>query len=360
MTGYHNKPGDEGFSPDLPEIGLSVLCCELAQRKFATMQRRELITLLGGAALLWPRAMRAQPPLPLVGFLSSGNASAWQPFVAGFRKGLLEEGFAEAQVRIEFRWGEGRYDRLPELAADLIRLQPAVILGGGPPAAHALKSVTSTIPIVFVSGDDPVKSGLVDSLNRPSANVTGAAIFTGQLGAKQLGLLRELVPRATIVAMLVNPKNPVSDFVVKDVRAAAEVSGHRIDIVSAGNVDEIEKAFATIAELGADALIVGADPYFFTQSDKVVALAARHKVPAIYEFREYVENGGLASYGASISDGYRQAGVYAGRILKGTKPADLPVLQPTKFELVINLKAVKALNLVLSPSLQATSDEVIE
>jgi putative tryptophan/tyrosine transport system substrate-binding protein len=324
------------------------------------MQRRELITLLGGAALSWPLAARAQPTPPLIGFFSSGNAVAWQPFVVGFRRGLLEEGFAEEQVRIEYRWGEGQYDRLPEFAADLVRLQPAVILGGGPPAAHALKTATTTIPIVFVSGDDPVKSGLVESLNRPGGNVTGAAIFTGQLGAKQLGLLRELVPRATVVAMLVNPKNPVSEFVIKDVRAAAVLSGHRIETVSAGNVDEIERAFASIAELHADALIVGADPYFFTQSEKVVALAARNRVPAIYEFREFVEAGGLASYGASITDGYRQAGVYAGKILKGAKPADLPVLQPTKFELVINLAAVKALNLTLSPSLQATADEVIE
>jgi putative tryptophan/tyrosine transport system substrate-binding protein len=326
-----------------------------------TMKRREFIALLGSAGATWLLAARAQAALPLIGFFSSGNATAWQPFVAGFRKGLLEEGFAEGQhVRIEYRWGDGHYDRLPEIAAELVRLQPTVILGGGPPAAHALKKATTTIPIVFVSGDDPVRSGLVESLNHPGANVTGAAIFTGQLGAKQLGLLRELVPRATVVAMLVNPKNPVSEFVISDVRAAAEVSGHRIEPVNASNVDEIEKAFATIAELHADALIVGADPYFFTQSGKVVALAARDRVPAIYEFREFVEAGGLASYGASITDGYRQAGVYTGKILKGEKPADLPVLQPTKFELVINLAAVKALNLTLSPSLQATADEVIE
>jgi putative ABC transport system substrate-binding protein len=325
------------------------------------MRRRDFMTLLGSAATAWPLGARAQTSPPLIGFLSSGDAVTWRPFTAGFRKGLLEEGFAEGQhLRIEYRWGEGRYDRLPEVATELVRLQPAVILGGGPPAAHALKAATTTIPIVFVSGDDPVKSGLVESLNRPGANVTGAAIFTGQLGAKQLGLLRELAPNATVVAMLVNPKNPVSESVIRDVRAAAAVSGHRIEIVNAGNADEIEKAFATIPELHAEALIVAADPYFFTQSQRVVTLAARNKVPAIYEFREYVEAGGLASYGASITDGYRQAGVYAGRILKGAKPADLPVLQPTKFELVIDLKAVKALNLTLSPSLQATADEVIE
>ena len=214
------------------------------------MRRRHFITLLGSAAA-WPLEARAQASPPLIEFFSSGNAATWQPFVAGFRKRLLEEGFAEGQhVRIEYRWGEGHYDRLPEIAAELVRLHPAMILGGGLPAAHALKSATTTIPIVFVSGDDPVKSGLVESLNHPGANVTGAAIFTRQLGAKQLGMLRELVPKATIVVMRVNPKNPV-----RDVRATAEVSGHGIETVNAGNVDEIEKTFSTIAEFHADALI---------------------------------------------------------------------------------------------------------
>jgi putative ABC transport system substrate-binding protein len=201
---------------------------------------------------------------------------------------------------------------------------------------------------------------LVASLNRPGSNVTGAAIFTGQLGAKQLGLLRELVPKAAVVAMLVNPNNPVTEAVISDVRAAAAVTGHQIRIVNASNQDEIGKAFATLGELRADALIVGADPYFFTRNEQLVALAARHAVPAIYEFREFVVNGGLVSYGASIADGYRQAGAYAGQILKGAKPADLPVLQPTKFELVINLKAVKALGLTLSSGLLAIADDVIE
>ena len=325
------------------------------------MRRREFIALLGTASTL-PLVASAQKPVPpLIGFLNSGSSAALQMVTAGFRKGLLEEDFTEGQtVAIEYRWGEGRYDRLPGLAADLVRSQLAVIVGGGPPAAHAAKAATSTIPVVFVSGEDPVKSGLVASLNRPGGNVTGVAIFTGQLGAKQLGLLRELVPAATVVGMLVNPNNPVTEPVVEEVRAASEVSGHKIQIVNARNEDDIETAFATLREVHADALIVAADPYFLTQSEKLAALAARHGLPAIYELREFAASGGLVSYGASITDGYRQAGVYAGRILKGAKPADLPVLQPTKFELVINLKAVKALNLTLSPSLQATADEVIE
>jgi putative tryptophan/tyrosine transport system substrate-binding protein len=235
-----------------------------------------------------------------------------------------------------------------------------VIFGAGPPAAHAASSATKTIPIVFVSGYDPVKSGLVASLSRPGGNVTGASIFTGQLGAKQLGLLRELVPKAALVAILVNPSNPLTEAVITEVRAAAAVTGHQIQIVDARDEGEIDKAFATLQELHADALIVGADPYFFGRAAQLIALAARYRVPAIFELREFAMAGGLMSYGASITDGYRQAGVYAGRILKGASPADLPVLQPTKFELVINLKTVKALGLTLSPGLLAIADEVIE
>jgi putative ABC transport system substrate-binding protein len=325
------------------------------------MRRRKFIKLMGGAAVAWPLAARAQPAKPLIGFMSSGSSASWRPFVAGFLKGLHEADFTEGQnVTIEYRWAEGQYSRLPELAADLVRRQAAVILGGGPPAAHAAKAATSTIPIVFVSGDDPVRSGLVASLNRPGGNVTGAAIFTGQLGAKQLGLLRELLPKAVVIAVLVNPNNPVTEAVTKDVRDAAVVTGHQIQIVNAGNEDELGKAFATVTELHADALIVGADPYFFSRSEHLVALAARRAAPAIYEFREFAANGGLISYGASISDGYRQAGVYAGQILRGAKPADLPVLQPTKFELVINLKTARTLGLTVPPSLLATADEVIE
>jgi putative tryptophan/tyrosine transport system substrate-binding protein len=325
------------------------------------MKRREFIGLLGGAAVS-PLAARAQQvATPVIGFLHSGSPKPDVDLVAAFRSGLKEGGYVdEKNVIIEFLWAEGRYDRLPELAADLVRRQVKVIIGGGPPAAVAAKAVTTTIPVVFVSGDDPVKSGLVASLSRPGGNVTGVTIFAGQLAAKQLGLLRELVPKAAVVGVLVNPSNPVSEAVIADVRGAASLTGHRIQIVKAGNEVEIDNAFAAITEFHADALFVGSDPYFYARSNQIVALAARHAVPAIYEFREFAANGGLMSYGASLTDGYRQAGVYAGQILKGAKPADLPVLQPTKFELVINLKTVKALGLTLAPGLLAIADEVIE
>jgi len=325
------------------------------------MRRRVFITVLGVAAAHPFAAYAQQPTVPLVGFLHSGSAKPNEILVAAFRDGLKETGYIEDKnVTIEFLWADGRYDRLPELAADLVRRKVAVIFGAGPPAAHAASAATKAIPVVFVSGDDPVKSGLVASLNRPGANVTGAAMFTGQLAAKQLGLLRELVPKAALVTMLVNPRNPLTEAAIADFRAAAAVTGHQIQIVNAGDEGEINKAFATIRELRADALIVGADPYFFARSEQLVALEARYSVPAIFEFREFALAGGLMSYGASIRDGYRQAGVYTGRILKGASPADLPVLQPTKFELVINLKTAKALGVAPSPGLLAIADEVIE
>jgi putative ABC transport system substrate-binding protein len=325
------------------------------------MKRREFITLLG-AATAWPFAAHAQQPaMPVIGFLHSGSPQPNVNLVTAFLNGLSEAGYVDNKnVAIEFLGAEGRYDRLPELAADLVRRRVAVIFGAGPPAAHAASSATKTIPIVFVSGYDPVKSGLVASLSRPGGNVTGASIFTGQLGAKQLGLLRELVPKAALVAILVNPSNPLTEAVITEVRAAAAVTGHQIQIVDARDEGEIDKAFATLQELHADALIVGADPYFFGRAAQLIALAARYMVPAIFELREFATAGGLMSYGASITDGYRQAGIYAGRILRGASPADLPVLQPTKFELVINLKTVKALGLSLSPGLLAIADEVIE
>ena len=328
------------------------------------MRRRAFITLLGtllGAAAVWPFAGYAQQPTPVVGFLNSGSPDSNVNLVTAFRNGLNEAGYiVDKNVAIEYRWAEGRYDRLPELAADLVRRKVAVIFGAAPPAAHAAKSATSTIPVVFVSGEDPVASGLVTSLGRPGGNVTGAAMLTGQLGAKQLGLLREIVPKATSVAILVNPDNPLTGAVIADIRTAATVTGHQIQTVKASDENEIGKAFAALKELHADALIVAADAYFFSRSEQLVTLAARYRIPAIFEYREFAMAGGLMSYGASIADGYRQAGVYAGRILAGAKPADLPVLQPTKFELVINLKTVKTLGLTVSPGLLAIADEVIE
>ena len=325
------------------------------------MQRRVFIKLLG-AVTAWPFAAHAQQPtMPVIGFLHSGSPKPNINLITAFEDGLNEAGYVDNKnVAIEFLWAGGRYDRLPGLASDLVLRKVTVIFGAGPPAAHAARSATTTIPIVFVSGDDPVKSGLVASLNRPGGNVTGVALFTGQLGAKQLGLLRELLPKAALVAILVNPNNPLTEAVTTDVRAAASVTGHQIQIVNASDEGEIDKAFATIKELHADALIVGADPYFFARNDQLVALAARYAVPAFYELREFAVNGGLMSYGASITDGYRRAGAYAGQILKGAKPADLPVLQPTKFELVINLKTAKTLGLTIPPGVLAIADEVIE
>lgn len=325
------------------------------------MNRRALIKLLAATTALPLTARAQQPSLPVIGFLHSGSPKPNINLVTAFRNGLNEAGYVvDKNVSIEFLWAGGAYDRLPELAADLVRRKVAVIFGAGPPAAHAASSATKTIPIVFVSGEDPVTSGLVASLNRPGGNVTGAAMFTGQLGAKQLGLLRELVPNAALVAILVNPNNPLTEGVITDVRAAAAITGHRIQIVNARDEGEIEKAFATLKGLHADALIVGADPYFFARNEQLVALAARYMVPAIFEFREFAMAGGLMSYGASITDGYRQAGVYAGQILKGAKAADLPVLQPTKFELVINLKTAKSLGLEFPATLLGSADEVIE
>jgi ABC-type uncharacterized transport system substrate-binding protein len=325
------------------------------------MNRRALIKLLAATTALPLTARAQQPSLPVIGFLHSGSPKPNINLVTAFRNGLNEAGYVDDKnVVIEFLWAGGKYDRLPELAADLVRRKVAVIFGAGPPAAHAASSATKTIPIVFVSGEDPVMSGLVASLNRPGGNVTGAAMFTGQLGAKQLGLLRELVPDAALVAILVNPNNPLTEGVITDVRAAAAITGHRIQIVNASDEGEIEKAFATLKGLHADALIVGADPYFFARNEQLVALAARYMVPAIFEFREFAMAGGLMSYGASITDGYRQAGVYAGQILKGAKAADLPVLQPTKFELVINLKTTKSLGLEFPATLLGSADEVIE
>jgi putative ABC transport system substrate-binding protein len=325
------------------------------------IRRREFITLLGGAAV-WPLAAGAQQSLmPVVGFLHSGSPETYATIVAAFRQGLREAGYVEDQnVAIEFRWARGQYDRLSVLAAELVHRPVAVITAGGPPAARAAKAATPTIPIVFATGEDPVKAGLVASLHRPSGNVTGVSVFTGQLGAKQLGLLRELVPGADVIAFLGNPQNPLTRAQTDDVQLAARTTGHKLHIVNSSTESEFEKAFASIIENRAGALIVGADTFFYAQRDHLVALAIRHRIPAMYELREFTEAGGLVSYGASITDGYRQAGLYTGRVLKGIKPADLPVLQPTRLELVINLKAANTLGLVVPNSMQLLADEVIE
>jgi putative tryptophan/tyrosine transport system substrate-binding protein len=323
------------------------------------MKRREFITLLGSAAATWPLAAGAQQPaIPVIGFLRSTPSASFMHFVAAFQQGLKEEGFVEGQnVAIEYRWADNQLDRLPGLAAELIQRQVAVIVGNTQ-AAEVAKTATHTIPIIFVTGEDPVTTGLVASLNRPSGNVTGVVFFaSGHLGTKRMELLCEMVPKAAMIAVLMDPRFATE---LPGVEGAGRALGRQILVVNAASEHELDDAFSQIVRAGAGALLVGGGPFFTSQRQRLVALAARHAIPAIYDARDHVEAGGLMSYATSITGAYRQAGIYTGHILKGAKPADLPVVQPTKFELVINLRTARALGLTVPLIMQMTADEVIE
>jgi putative ABC transport system substrate-binding protein len=326
------------------------------------MKRRDLITLLGGAAA-WPMAARAQPTgMPVVGWISSRAASESSYLVTAFRQGLKETGYIESQnVVLDFRWGDGRYDQLPALATELVRRPVTVIVAtGGDPAAQAAKVATVTIPIVFVSGSDPVKVGLLASLNRPGGNITGVHLLLLSMGAKRLGLLHELVPAANPIGVLANPNFADAQAQLRDIEEAANSLGLELLMLKASTELEIDAAFKELSERKIGAVLIGSDPFFTTRRGQLAALTLRHGLPAMFDLREYTVAGGLMSYGASLVDGYRQGGMYVGRILKGEKPADLPVMQSTKFEFVINLNIAGALGLTVPPSLLAIADEVIE
>jgi putative ABC transport system substrate-binding protein len=326
------------------------------------MNRRELMLLLGGATIA-PRALRAeQKAMPVIGYLSAGSPGVFAPDGGVFRRGLSETGYVEGQnLAIEYRWADGRYERLPALAADLVDRKVDVIATlGGMPSALAAKSATSTIPVVFNVGSDPVELGLVASLARPGGNLTGVTGLATELMAKRLELLLELAPQARVIALLVNPNSPQTEPVIRDVQQAADRKGVQLDILKAASEREIDAAFASLPELRAGALVIGSDALFNNRLEELVVLAARHAVPAIYDRREFAAGGGLISYGSSLTANYRQVGIYAGKILKGAKAADLPVQQPTTFELVVNLNTAKALGRTVPPSLLARADEVIE
>src|SRR6266536_1878406 len=325
------------------------------------MRRREFVTGLGCAAVGRPLAARAQQPaMPVIGFLNAASPEGYAHYVAGFRQGLAEAGYIESQnVAIEYRWAEGQYERLPALAADLVHRQVAVIVANTP-AAIVASAMTTTIPIVFSSAIDPVKAGLVESLNRPGGNITGVANFDDQLSEKRLELLRELIPKVAMIGFLINSNNPNAGMIARRLQDAGRMLGQQIRILNASTEGEIDAAFATMGELRAGALIVGSDPFLVSRHDQLVALAARYALPAVYQFREFPAAGGLMSYGASLADAYRQLGTYTGKILNGAKPADMPFQQVVKVEIVINLKTAKALGVTSPPSLLGRADEVIE
>jgi ABC-type uncharacterized transport system substrate-binding protein len=326
------------------------------------MKRREFISSVGGAAVAWPLAAWAQQPtMPVIGFLNGTSAQGYGHFVMSFRRGLIETGDTEGQnVTIEYRWGEGQYDRLPALAADLVRLRVAVLVATSTPANVIAMKATREIPIVFTTSSDPVELGLVASLDHPGGNVTGAVTLNVEVVSKRLELLHELVPTATAIAVLANPANPNAKIQSAALQAAARAIGLQIETLNVTTESEIDAAFAQLAERRTGALLVDTDALLFSRRAQLVDLAKRHKIPAIFDRREYAEAGGLASYGGSVEDVYRLAGIYTGRILKGEKPADLPVIQSTKLQLIVNLKTANALGMTMLPSLLARADEVIE
>ena len=325
------------------------------------MRRRELMLLMG-AAMTAARTLRAQQKaMPVIGYLGNISPGVSAPGLVGFRQGLNETGYIEGQnVAIEYRWAEGHYDRLPALAADLVGRKVDVIATSSTPAIQAAKAATSTIPLVFFGGGDFVALGLVASLARPGGNLTGISIMSPELNPKRLDLLSQLVPQASVIALLVNPSNAIAEVTIRDVQEAARAKGVQLQILRAGTEAEIDSAFAALVQLRAGALVAASDPFFNSRREQLVALASHHAVPAIWEWREFAEAGGLISYGSSLTDMWRPVGIYVGKILKGANPADLPIQQPTKFELVINLKTAKVLGLTVPQSLLAAADEVIE